>query len=165
MAKTINYLTENNLLDYQDLKAKSEVISSDFSVLSKELKDVEKRLAQNKALQKNIVQFAKTKDVYQDYKKSGYSPKFKEENITEILLHQAAKNHFKELGLSKLPKMSELKRQSDSLYIKKKEIGSKYSQTRKEMQEILNAKANVEIILNMQNQEQQQDKKKEGNSL
>ena len=43
------------------------------------------------------------------YRKAGYSKKFREEHEEEILLHQAAKNAFDEMGIKKLPKVKELK--------------------------------------------------------
>ena len=39
------------------------------------------------------------------YRKAGYSKKFREEHEEEILLHQAAKNAFDEMGVKKLPKV------------------------------------------------------------
>ncbi|MGL4790824.1 MAG: relaxase/mobilization nuclease domain-containing protein [Anaerotignaceae bacterium] len=164
-AKTINYLTENNLLNYEDLKAKSDSVINTTSSLSKIIKSAEKSMTENALLQKNIVNFAKTKDVYEDYRKSGYSPEFKEKNITEILLHQAAKKYFKEVGLTKLPKMSELKNQYDNLLAQKKKDYAKYSDLKKERQELLNAKANVEQLLEIDQKQQSQQNKKNQPSL
>ena len=42
------------------------------------------------------------------YRKAGYSKKFREEHEEEILLHQAAKKAFDEMGVKKLPKVKEL---------------------------------------------------------
>lgn len=165
LAKTMNYLTENNLLNYEDLKAKAEGITSEFSSLTDSIKVAEKRIAENALLQKNIVNFAKTKAVYEDYKKSGYSPKFKEEHITEVLLHQAAKKHFKEAGLTKLPKMTELKTEYDTIFTEKKKGYAKYNALKKEMQEVLNAKANVEQLLEIDQNQQHEQKKKDEPSL
>ena len=46
--------------------------------------------------------------VYVAYRKAGYSKKFREEHEEAILLHQAAKNAFDEMGVKKLPKVKEL---------------------------------------------------------
>ncbi len=54
-------------------------------------------------LQKQIVNYAKTRAVYVEYRKAGYSKKFRTAHEAEILLHQAAKNRFDELGIKKLP--------------------------------------------------------------
>ena len=45
-----------------------------------------------------------------EYRKAGYSKKFRQEHEEEILilLHQAAKNAFDDMGVKKLPKVKEL---------------------------------------------------------
>ena len=48
------------------------------------------------------------RDTYVAYRKTGYSKKFREEHEEEILLHQAAKNAFDDMGVKKLPKVKEL---------------------------------------------------------
>ena len=63
----------------------------------------------NAELQKQIVNYAKTRAVYVEYRKAGYSKKFRTEHEAEILLHQAAKNHFDELGIKKLPSVKALR--------------------------------------------------------
>ncbi len=93
MAKTLNYLTENNLIHYEDLKEKADSISSEFSEISNGIDDIKKRMSEISTLQKHIFQFAKTKEVYNAYKKSGYSKDFREKNLEKILQHQATKNY------------------------------------------------------------------------
>ncbi len=164
-AKTMNYLTENKLLRYDDLEAKSNSICNEFSTLTNTIKSAEKRMTELSILQKNIVQFAKTKETYDAYKKSGYSPKFKEANITKILLHQGAKKHFIDLELKKLPKMQALKLEYDNLLIEKKKAYSSYHDVKKEKQEVLNAKQNVEALLDTEKNASYQVKKKDQQSL
>ena len=77
-----------------------------FNELSSSIK--EKRLAEIQVLKTHIINYVKTKDVYADYRKCGYSKKFLEEHRQEILLHKAAKNAFDELGVEKLLKVKEL---------------------------------------------------------
>ena len=63
-----------------------------FTKISASIKEKEKRLAEIQVLKKHILDYFKTKDVYADYRKCGYSKKFLEEHRQEILLHKAAKN-------------------------------------------------------------------------
>ena len=149
MAKTINYLQENNLLNYDELTAKSDVVTDEFYTLSNRLKELENRMKYVSELQKHIIQFARTKAIYDEYRKSGYSASFKENNITEILLHQASKKHFKDLGLKSLPKIADLKSENDALFLEKKKLYSSYNIAKKEMQELSIAKQNVEQILEL----------------
>ena len=87
-----------------------------------------------------------------------YSKKFREEHEEEILLHQAAKNAFDEMGVKKLPKVKELQTEYAKLLEEKKKTYSEYRRSREEMRELLTAKANVDRVLKM---EVEQDVEKE----
>ncbi len=165
MAKAVNYITENNLLDYAELTAKADSVNMALSSHRELIKNAEKRMAENALLQKYIFQFARTKETYDKYKASGYSAKFKEENIAEILLHQAAKNHFKSLDLLKLPKVKDLKVEYAELLASKKKAYKTYSDLNEESKEVLNAKRNVEILLEIDNSTTEKEKQKDDKSL
>ena len=87
-----------------------------------------------------------------------YSKKFREAHEEEILLHQAAKNAFDEMGVKKLPKVKELQTEYAKLLEEKKKTYSEYRRSREEMRELLTAKANVDRVLKM---EVEQDVEKE----
>ena len=76
----------------------------------------------------------------------------------EILLHQAAKNAFDEMGVKKLPKVKELQTEYAKLLEEKKKTYAEYRRSREEMRELLTAKANVDRVLKM---EVEQDVEKE----
>ena len=109
-------------------------------------------------LRTHIVNYAKTREVYVAYRKAGYSKKFREEHEEEILLHQAAKNAFDEMGVKKLPKVKELQTEYVKLLEEKKKTYAEYRRSREEMRELLTAKANVDRVLKM---EVEQDVEKE----
>ena len=67
-----------------------------FTELSASIKEKEKQLAEIQVLKKHIFDYFKTKDVYADYRKCGYSKKFLEEHRQDILLHKAAKEYLKD---------------------------------------------------------------------
>ena len=108
MAQTMNYLSENNLLEYAVLEKKAAAATAHHNELSAQIKAAEKRMVEIAVLRTHIVNYAKTREVYVAYRKAGYSKKFREEHEKEILLHQAAKNAFDEMGVKKLPKVKEL---------------------------------------------------------
>ena len=91
MAQTMNYLSENNLLEYAVLEEKAAAATAHHNELSAQIKAAEKRMAEIAVLRTHIVNYAKTREVYVAYRKAGYSKKFREEHEEEILLHQAAK--------------------------------------------------------------------------
>ena len=147
MAQAMNYLQEHSLTDYNALSEKASAASARFSALSAEIKGAEARMAEIAVMRTQIINYAKTRDVYAAYRKAGYSKKFKAEHEADILLHQAAKKYFDEQDLKKLPSVKSLQAEYAELLAKKKAAYADYREARNEMQELVTAKATVERIL------------------
>ena len=67
MAQTINFLTENNITDYETLVEKTKAATDRYHELSQHIKQIEKRMAEISELKKHIINYAKTKDVFTAY--------------------------------------------------------------------------------------------------
>ena len=147
-----------NLLEYAVLEEKATAATAHHNDLSAQIKAAEKHMAEIAVLRTHIVNYAKTREVYVAYRKAGYSKKFREKHEEEILLHQAAKNAFDEMGVKKLPKVKELQTEYVKLLEEKKKTYAEYRHSREEMRELLTAKANVDRVLKM---EVEQDVEKE----
>ena len=147
MAKSLNYLTEHDLLDYEKLEKRSAEVKGIFDSLTDEIKEAEAKMKEISELRTQIINYVKTREIYAAYRKSGYSKKFLEEHEGEIILHKAAKKKFDELGLKKLPKVKELNAGFQELLKKKRAAYSKYKEARDEMKEVLIAKSNIDQIL------------------
>jgi len=148
-AQTLNYLQEHGGMSYEELAEKTASVTARFNSISGRMKELETALNDNATLQKHIVNYSKTRAVYIEYRKTGYSKRFREAHEAEILLHQTAKKHFDSLGLPKLPTVASLR----SAYVvqleEKKTAYREYRQARDEMRELLVVKANVDRLLNM----------------
>ena len=79
-----------------------------YHAMGDSIKAAEARLTEIAVLKTHIINYAKTRPVYDAYRKSGYSKKFLEAHREEITLHKAAKAAFDEAGLQKLLKVKEL---------------------------------------------------------
>ena len=118
-------------------------------------------IVENGELQKQIVNYAKTRAVYVEYRKAGYSKKFRAEHEADILLHQAAKKYFDSIGITKLPSVKSLREEYAGLLEQKRKAYAAYKQARSDMKELHNIKANVDYLLDIPaSQEQQKDKQK-----
>ena len=62
-------------------------------------------------------------------------------------MHKAAKAKFDELGLKKLPRVKDLSDEYGQVLAKKKAAYSKYKEVRRDMEDLLIAKKNVDILL------------------
>ena len=147
MARTVAYLQEHGLMDRTALSQKAADASALFRRLSTEIKDAEKRMVEIAVLRTQIVNYVKTRDTYAAYRKAGYSKKFRTEHEADIILHQAAKQHFDALGLTKFPAIKALNAEYAALLAKKKAAYADYRKAREEMQELVTAKANIDRIL------------------
>ena len=150
MAKTYNYLNENNLLSYEELAVKTAAASERFNELASRIKTAEKRMAEIAVLKTHIINYAKTREVYVAYRKAGYSKKFVVEHESALLLHKAAKQFFDETGLKKLPNVKSLQAEYSQLLTDKKAAYGEYRQAREEMKELLTVKANVDSLLEIE---------------
>ena len=146
MSKTLIFLQEQKISSADELKELADTALSHYHELGDSIKAAEHRMTEIAVLRAHIINYAKTRPVYDAYRKSGYSSKFLEAHREEITLHRAAKDAFDETGLKKLPKVKELNAEYSALLIKKKALYPEYRKARDEMQEIVKAQKNVELF-------------------
>lgn len=152
MAKTLIYLQEHGLTDYDVLAEKTAAASERFHTLGDRLKELETALTDNASLQKNIVNYSKTRQTYTDYRKAGYSKKFRSEHEADIILHQSAKQTFDDLGYGKdkkLPTVASLRAEYATVLTEKKAVYAEYQKAKTEMRELLVVKSNADRILDV----------------
>jgi len=89
----------------------------------------------------------------QNYSKAGYSKKFYEEHRAELTLHKAAKAALDELDVKKLPTVKTLQAEYADLLSEKKKTYGQYHAAKKEMQDILTAKANIDQLLGLEQEQ------------
>lgn len=152
LSRAVLYLKEHGDMSYDDLKKRTEESVMRFNELSGEIKDLESQMTANSELQKQIANYVKTREIYVEYRKSGYSKKFRTQHESEIMIHQAAKKHFNQLGLTKLPSVKTLREQYADLLAQKRKAYAEYKQAREEMKELYNVKSNVSQLLNIDEQ-------------
>lgn len=93
--------------------------------------------------------------------KAGYFKKFYEEHRAELTLHKAAKAAFDELSVKKLPTVKTLQAEYDELLLQKKKAYGQYHLAKKEMQDMLTAKANIDRLLGLEQEQKQKEKSQE----
>ncbi|NCD09661.1 MAG: relaxase [Negativicutes bacterium] len=147
MAQTINFLTENNITDYETLVEKTKAATDRYHELSQQIKQIEKRMTEITELKKHIINYTKTKGTYIAYRESGYTKKFFEANLEDILLHNSAKKAFNSLSNVKVPSFRTLQLDYNQCLNRRKALNSKYKSIKSELQACLVAKENIDSIL------------------
>lgn len=141
------YLEDQHLLDRVTLETKVADVSQRYSQLKGQIKQIEDQLNENQEMQKHIISYKKTRDVYVAYRKAGYSKKFLSEHESDIIIHRAAKKFFDERGMTKWPTIKKLREEFDALLSKKRALYSEYRKVEKEVRELQKAKHYVDRVL------------------
>lgn len=147
MAQTILFLQEHEYESFEQLDAATNDTIQKFHKVSEELKYLENQIKDSKELKKQIINYSKTRDVYIEYRKAGYSKSFFDEHREEIQMHRAAKEAFEQLGGSKIPRVKELNVQISGNYDRKRSVVGEYYQLKKDMREMMIVRENVRTIL------------------
>ncbi len=139
MAQTLLFLEEHNLRNYDELAAKAKDVSAIFGEISERQKALEARLTEITEIKKHIINYSKTKEIYVQYRQSGYSKKFFEEHREEITLHKVAKEAFSKIH-GKLPTIRELNQEYEQVLQEKKKTYAEYRKASQEMKDYQTAK-------------------------
>ena len=147
-ARTLNYLTENNLLQYADLEKKVEDVHSSYDRTGKELKGVEARLREVQPLIKNISNYQRLKPVYDAFQKAKDKPSFKAKHEAELVIFEAARSTLLAMqGDEKLPSLKTLQAEQQRLLEEQQRLYDERAKLKKEARMIDTLKANVDDFL------------------
>lgn len=147
-ARTLNYLTDNNLLQYADLEKKVEDVHSSYDRTGKELKGVEARLREVQPLIKNISNYQRLKPVYDAFQKAKDKPGFKAKHEAKLVIFEAARSTLLAMqGDEKLPSLKTLQAQQQRLLDEQQRLYDERAKLKKEVKQIETIKSNVDTFL------------------
>lgn len=147
-ARTLNYLTENNLLQYADLEKKVEDVHSSYDRTGKELKGVEARLREVQPLIKNISNYQRLKPVYDAFQKAKDKPGFKAKHEAELVIFEAVRSTLLAMqGDEKLPSLKTLQAEQAQLFEEQERLYAERNRFKKEAKQIETIKSNVDTFL------------------
>ena len=147
-ARTLNYLTENNLLQYADLERKVEDVHSSYDRTGKELKGVEARLREVQPLIKNISNYQRLKPVYDAFQKAKDKLGFKAKHEAELVIFEAARSTLLAMqGDEKLPSLKTLQAEQQRLLDEQQRLYDERAKLKKEVKQIETIKSNVDTFL------------------
>ena len=146
MGETLLFLRDEEIDSFEELYERSDAASAEFHRLNDQIHAIEKQMAENLALQKHIQNYAKTREVFDGYRQSGYSKTFFEEHRADLALRDAAKKAFADLKVDRLPTLADLRQEYADLIDQKKAEYAEYRIARKRMQKMQVARKHVELF-------------------
>ena len=94
MAAALAYIQEHGLTDYAELADRAAKVTDNFHTLEWQVKNIDADLQRNGELMGAVVNYAKTRSVFEGYKASRYSKKYLAEHEADIQTHREARAAF-----------------------------------------------------------------------
>lgn len=164
MSKTLLFLRDHKIESMEQLDQLVRQQTAKRDALLSSIQQSEKRLAEIGTLKKHIINYSKTRAIYEEYRKAGYSKKFLEAHREEITIHKAAKAAFDELGVKKIPRVKDLSIEYAEVLAAKKQTYAEYRQVKNDAQEFLIAQQNIASLYDAERKEEEQKRRKEEQS-
>ena len=164
MSKTLLFLRDHKIENMEQLDQLVRQQTAKRDALLSSIQQSEKRLAEIGTLKKHIINYSKTRAIYEEYRKAGYSKKFLEAHREEITIHKAAKAAFDELGVKKIPRVKDLSIEYAEVLAAKKQTYAEYRQVKNDAQEFLIAQQNIASLYDAERKEEEQKRRKEEQS-
>ena len=145
LASSMAYLSTHGIRTYEDLsKLVDDAVKKNDELLAR-VQSAETRLKEIAEMKKAITNYLKTKDVYAEWKKSGYSKSFYAAHEEQIIIHKAAKKAFDGIQ-GKIPTIKALSAEYSTVLSEKQKAYAQYREARSNMRELLTVKANIDTV-------------------
>ena len=164
MSKTLLFLRDHKIESMEQLDQLVQQQTAKRDALLSSIHQSEKRLAEIGTLKKHIINYSKTRAIYEEYRKAGYSKKFLEAHREDITIHKAAKAAFDELGVRKLPRVKDLSIEYAEVLAAKKQTYAEYRLAKSDAQELLIAQQNIASLYDAERKEEEQKRRKDEQS-
>lgn len=164
MSKTLLFLRDHKIESMEQLDQLVQQQTAKRDALLSSIQQSEKRLVEIGTLKKHIINYSKTRAIYEEYRKAGYSKKFLEAHREEITIHKAAKAAFDELGVKKLPRVKDLSIEFAEVLAAKKQTYAEYRQVKNDAQELLIAQQNIASLYDAERKDEEQKRRKDEQS-
>ena len=147
LASSMAYISTHGIKTYEELAGRVDDAVRNTDELLARVQSAETRLKEIAEMKKAITNYLKTKDVYAEWKKSGYDKGFYAAHEQEIIVHKAAKKAFDAIP-GKIPTIKALSAEYSDVLAQKQKAYALYRESRAEMRELLTVKANIDMVTN-----------------
>ena len=145
-AQSIIYLKEHQISSLDELEAQIMVFRSERNALHASIREKQNRMKEINQQRQAIRDYRRTKEIYTQYKDSGWSVKFYNEHRDEIEAHRKAQAVYT-AAEGKLPTLKELSAEYDSLRELKKKDELALEELKPQLTTLNHIKYNCDILM------------------
>ena len=144
-AQSIIFLKEHNIGSIEELENQINVLRSERNALHAAIREKQNRMKKINELRQAIRDYRRTKDVYAQYKASGWSPKFYNEHRKDIEAHKKAQAFYSSVD-GKMPTLKELSAEYDALKKEKENDDAALEELKPQLTTLNHIKYNFDVL-------------------
>ncbi len=138
-AKTFNYLSENNLLNYEDFQQHISNVENSIKAADQHIQKISTELTTQKVIQKHCDSYRLCRKVIEDAKSAPNPTEYRSRHQAEYQLHDSLKKELQDFGITKIPSSEKIQKRIDNLVSEK-------ASTIREKQELRKKQLTLDII-------------------
>ena len=138
-ARTFNYLSENNLLNYEDFQQHISDVENSVKATNQRIDEINTELGTQKLIQKHCDSYRLCRKVIENCKSAKDPKAYRSKHQAEYQLHDSLKKELQDLGITKIPSPEKIQKKIDNLE-------SEQVATFREKQELQKKLKTLEII-------------------
>ena len=138
-ARTFNYLSENNLLNYEDFQQHISDVENSVKAADQRIEEISAKLGTQKLIQKHCNSYRFCRKVIEDCRSAKNPKAYRSKLQAEYQLHDSLKKELQNLGVTKIPSFEKIQKKIANLE-------SEQSATVREKQELQKKQKTRDII-------------------
>ena len=138
-ARTFNYLSENNLLNYEYFQQHISDVDASVKAVDQKIAQLNSELSTQKVIQKHCDSYRLCRKVIEDCKSAKNQKAYLTKHQAEYQLHDALKKELQDLGVTKIPSSNKIQKRIENLK-------SEQTATLREKHELQKKQKALEII-------------------
>ena len=138
-ARTFNYLSENNLLNYEDFQQHVSDVDASVKAADQRIAQLNSELSTQKIIQKHCDSYRLCRKVIEDAKSAPNPTAYRSRHQAEYQLNDSLKKELQDFGITKIPSSEKIQKRIDNLVSEK-------ASTIREKQELRKKQKTLEII-------------------
>ena len=114
-AHTFNYLSENNLLNYENFQQHISDVENSVKAADQRLEEISTELGTQKLIQKHCDSYRLCRKVIEDCKSAKNSKAYRTRHQAEYQLHDSLKKELQDLGVTRIPSSEKIQKKIENL--------------------------------------------------
>ena len=139
-AKTFNYLSENNLLNYEDFQQHISDVENSIKATEHRIEEIGNEINTQKVIQKHCDSYRLCRKVIEAGKSAPNQKDYRSRHQAEYQLHDSLKKELQDLGVTKIPS-------SEKIQKKIKNLETEHVATIKEKQELQKKQKTLNMVV------------------